>query len=90
MGRRLLHVEAGLVVAELGEGCLNLGADAHVAQLLRETVNDDREEHVAGGVSLVIRQRCFGVRTEPFVKLLTDGGEAVERDVLKKFHGRSG
>jgi hypothetical protein len=24
------------------------------------------------------------------VKLLTDGGEAVERDVLKKFHGRSG
>jgi len=83
----LAHVIAALVLVEFGERGLNLGADAYVAQFLCEAVDDNREEHVAGGIAIVTMQGGFGIGAEPFMEFLADSGEAVEGDILKKFHG---
>ena len=88
------HAEAPIlafVTIELGERRLDLRAYAHIAQFFRETMDDDREQHVArSAVRTSTVQRGFGVAAEPFAEFLADGGETIESDILEKFHGRSG
>lgn len=81
-----LHAVFMFFLTELGQGGLDLRADANVAEFLGEAVNDDREEHVARGFGRFAVKRSFGIGAEPFAEFLSDSSEAVEGDVLQKFH----
>ena len=75
-----------LLAAEVGKGGLDLRTNADITQFLSQAVNDDGEEHIAGGLGRFAVERGFAVGAEPFAQFLADGGEAVEGDVLQEFH----
>ena len=80
-------MEAAAFLAEVGEQGLDLGAHPYIAELGREAVNNDREQHVAGSLMRAVLGGIFGVGAKPFAEFLADGGEAVKSHIFEKFHG---